>query len=187
MSFNSYKIKQQKRQSRRRSACSTMMLLTSAATVMSDVSALQPQLQMAASTRFHTSPSGSFQSPTSSPISSKTTTSSVEFLDRLANELDGAMTIDKLSSNKDESDQNNENDEWELWIYNDNTNSRESVARALVQVAGRSELEAFHTMNEAHTIGIALVDSHLRFEIAEAYHEGLRKHGILSEIVPLMD
>mmetsp|Transcript_16742 Transcript_16742/g.34502 ORF Transcript_16742/g.34502 Transcript_16742/m.34502 type:complete len:188 (-) Transcript_16742:191-754(-) len=187
MSFNSYKIKQQKRQSRRRSACSSMMLLTSAATVMSDVSAIQPQLQMSASKSIPTFPRGSFQSPMSSPISTKTATSSVEFLDRLANELDGALTIGKSNSNKAESDQNNKNDEWELWIYNDNTNSRESVARVLVQVAGRSELEAFHTMNEAHTIGIALVDSHLRFEIAEAYHEGLRKHGILSEIAPLMD
>merc|ERR1739844_524160 len=76
-------------------------------------------------------------------------------------------------------------DEWALLIYNDKDNSREKVARVLVQVTGRSESEAFRTIMEAHNPGLATVDTRLQFEIAEAYHEGLRKEGIVSEIVPL--
>lgn len=78
-------------------------------------------------------------------------------------------------------------DKWNLLIYDDAINTREKVARVLVQVAGRSNSEAFQTMNKAHSTGVAFVDTHLRFEIAEAYNEELQKQGLITEIVPVSD
>lgn len=87
--------------------------------------------------------------------------------------------------NKNE-DENAANDnKWELWIYDDRANTREKVARVLVQVTARSEWEAFQIMKKADTTGIARVATNLQFEIAEAYNEGLRRQGILSEIKPV--
>jgi ATP-dependent Clp protease adapter protein ClpS len=63
-------------------------------------------------------------------------------------------------------------------------NTREHVARTLVQVTGISEMVAYQTMMRAHQNGIATVGKWC-FEIAEVYNEGLRKNGIISDIVPV--
>merc|ERR1719221_2603423 len=69
--------------------------------------------------------------------------------------------------------QDNCNDEWKLLLHDDHINTREWAALVLVQVAGRSEVEAYRAMQEAHKQGVATVATSLPFEIAEAYHEGL--------------
>jgi len=73
---------------------------------------------------------------------------------------------------------------WEVRIYNDGMNTREHVARALVQVTGVPELVAYQTMMQAHQNGIAAVGQWV-FEIAEMYNDGLRSSGIISDIVPV--
>ena len=73
---------------------------------------------------------------------------------------------------------------WEVRIYNDGMNTREHVARSLVQVTGLSEMNAYQTMMRAHQEGIASVGQFV-FEIAELYNEGLRSNGIISDIVPV--
>jgi ATP-dependent Clp protease adaptor protein ClpS len=73
---------------------------------------------------------------------------------------------------------------WEVRIYNDGLNTREHVARSLVQVTGMSEVSAYQTMMQAHQNGIAVVGRFL-FEIAEMYQEALRTQGIVCDIVPV--
>jgi len=73
---------------------------------------------------------------------------------------------------------------WEVRIYNDGMNTREHVARSLVQITGMAEMNAFQTMMMAHQNGIASVGLFC-FEIAEMYNEGLRKEGIVSDIIPV--
>lgn len=73
---------------------------------------------------------------------------------------------------------------WEVRIYNDGMNTREHVARSLVQITGMAEMTAFQTMMLAHQNGIASVGMFC-FEIAEMYNEGLRKEGIVSDIIPV--
>jgi len=73
---------------------------------------------------------------------------------------------------------------WEVRIYNDGMNTREHVARSLVQITGMAEMAAFQTMMIAHQNGIASVGMFC-FEIAEMYNEGLRKEGIVSDIIPV--
>jgi ATP-dependent Clp protease adapter protein ClpS len=73
---------------------------------------------------------------------------------------------------------------WEVRIYNDGMNTREHVARSLVQITGMTEITAYRTMMQAHQNGIASV-GRFCFEIAEMYNEGLRKQGIISDIVPV--
>merc|ERR1719162_48826 len=114
-------------------------------------------------------------------------------LDRPFNVIDNPSVKKHLNNNKnknkDSSDQeekkNMDNDEWELRLYDDQNNTREKVARVLVQVTGSSEVDAFKTMMNAHKTGCARVGKELLcYEVAEMYNEGLRKQGILSEIVP---
>ena len=73
---------------------------------------------------------------------------------------------------------------WEVRIYNDGLNTREHVARSLVQVTGMSEISAYQTMMQAHQNGIAVVGRYF-FEIAEMYQEALQKQGIVCDIVPV--
>merc|ERR1719436_1710719 len=47
------------------------------------------------------------------------------------------------------------NEGWEVRIYNDGLNTREFVARWLVQVTGLSEITAYETMMQAHQNGMA--------------------------------
>mmetsp|Transcript_835 Transcript_835/g.884 ORF Transcript_835/g.884 Transcript_835/m.884 type:complete len:167 (+) Transcript_835:310-810(+) len=78
--------------------------------------------------------------------------------------------------------QNEGGEAWELRMYNDGTNTREHVARSLVQITGMTEMTAYQTMMHAHQNGIACV-GRFCFEIAEMYNEGLHKQGIVSDIV----
>jgi ATP-dependent Clp protease adaptor protein ClpS len=76
------------------------------------------------------------------------------------------------------------NEAWEVRIYNDGLNTREHVARSLVQVTGMTEMTAYQTMMQAHQNGIAVVGRFL-YEIAEMYHDELRKNGIVCDLVPV--
>ena len=73
---------------------------------------------------------------------------------------------------------------WEVRIYNDGLNTREHVARSLVQVTGMSEMDAYSTMMQAHQNGIAVV-GRWPYEVAEMYPDALRKNGIVCDIVPV--
>jgi ATP-dependent Clp protease adaptor protein ClpS len=73
---------------------------------------------------------------------------------------------------------------WEVRIYNDGLNTREHVARALVQVTGISEMGAYQTMMQAHQNGIAVVGRWV-YEVAEMYHDALKKNGIVCDLVPV--
>jgi ATP-dependent Clp protease adaptor protein ClpS len=73
---------------------------------------------------------------------------------------------------------------WEVRIYNDGLNTREHVARSLVQVTGMSEMVAYQTMMQAHQHGIAVVGRWV-YEVAEMYHDALRKNGIVCDLVPV--
>jgi ATP-dependent Clp protease adaptor protein ClpS len=73
---------------------------------------------------------------------------------------------------------------WEVRIYNDGMNTREHVARSLVQITGMSETTAYQTMMQAHQNGVAVVGRFV-YEIAEMYQDALRKVGIVSDIVPV--
>lgn len=76
------------------------------------------------------------------------------------------------------------NESWEVRIYNDGLNTREHVARSLVQVTGLSELQAYQTMMQAHQNGIAVVGRWV-YEVAEMFHDALKKKGIVCDIVPV--
>jgi ATP-dependent Clp protease adaptor protein ClpS len=76
------------------------------------------------------------------------------------------------------------NEAWEVRIYNDGLNTREHVARSLVQITGLSEICAYNTMMQAHQNGMAVVGTWV-YEIAEMYHDALRKQGILCDLVPV--
>ena len=73
---------------------------------------------------------------------------------------------------------------WEVRIYNDGLNTREHVARSLVQITGQTEMEAYQTMMQAHQNGIAVVGRWV-YEVAEMYAEGLKKNGIVADMVPV--
>lgn len=75
---------------------------------------------------------------------------------------------------------------WEVRIYNDGMNTREHVARSLVQITGMSEAEAYNTMMQAHQNGIAVVGVWV-YEVAEMYYEALQKQGIVCDLVPVDD
>lgn len=72
---------------------------------------------------------------------------------------------------------------WEVRIYNDGMNTREHVARSLVQITGLSEANAYSTMMQAHQNGMAVVGQWV-YEIAEMYHDRLRDNGIICDLVP---
>merc|ERR1719203_880445 len=76
------------------------------------------------------------------------------------------------------------NDGWEVRIYNDGLNTREHVARCLVQVTGLTEIAAYQTMMQAHQHGMAVVGQWV-YERAEMYHEALKKNGIICDMVPV--
>mmetsp|Transcript_9985 Transcript_9985/g.12592 ORF Transcript_9985/g.12592 Transcript_9985/m.12592 type:complete len:189 (+) Transcript_9985:135-701(+) len=73
---------------------------------------------------------------------------------------------------------------WEVRIYNDGMNTREFVARCLVQITGLSEITAYQTMMQAHQNGVAVVGRYV-YEIAEMYHNALKKNGIVCDLVPV--
>jgi ATP-dependent Clp protease adaptor protein ClpS len=76
------------------------------------------------------------------------------------------------------------NEAWEVRIYNDGMNTREHVARCLVQVTSLSEVQAYTCMMQAHQHGMAVVGRWV-YEIAEMYHAALQDHGIVCDLVPV--
>lgn len=98
--------------------------------------------------------------------------------------LDRPQVEEKKKEGSSKSRSREGGEAWEVRIYNDGMNTREHVARSLVKVTGLSELGAYQTMMRAHQNGIAAVGRWC-LEIAEVYNEGLRKHGIISDIVPV--
>eukprot|EP00588_Corethron_pennatum_P013739 CAMPEP_0194272402 /NCGR_PEP_ID=MMETSP0169-20130528/5986_1 /TAXON_ID=218684 /ORGANISM="Corethron pennatum, Strain L29A3" /LENGTH=169 /DNA_ID=CAMNT_0039015059 /DNA_START=324 /DNA_END=833 /DNA_ORIENTATION=+ len=75
---------------------------------------------------------------------------------------------------------------WEVRIYNDAMNTREHVARVLVEVTGLNEGAAYQVMMQAHKNGVAAVGAYA-YEKAETYYEQLKTNGIMSDMVPLDD
>jgi len=75
---------------------------------------------------------------------------------------------------------------WEVRIYNDSMNTREHVARVLVQVTGLNEGAAYQVMMQAHKNGVAAVGV-FAYEKAETYYEQLQTNGIMSDMIPLDD
>lgn len=73
---------------------------------------------------------------------------------------------------------------WEVRIYNDGKNTREFVARCLVQIVGHSEHTAYTVMMQAHQNGIAVVGRYV-YEVAEMYYGELKKNGIVCDLVPV--
>jgi len=100
----------------------------------------------------------------------------------------GPAVLDRPSSEKFRTPAKERNEEggeaWEVRIYNDGNNTREHVARSLVQITGMAEMTAYQTMMMAHQNGIASVGMFC-FEIAEMYNEGLHNEGIVSDIIPV--
>jgi len=172
------------KQYRRRSSCSTIALVaaTAAATMTSTSAFTQSHYPRRSSTLLHASIGGQNKMSKGSTV-----------LDRSFNLIDNPSLEKHLNNNKNKSKhysdheekKNMDNDEWELRLYDDKTNTREKVARVLVQVTGSSETDAFNTMMNAHKTGFTRVGNKLCYEVAEMYNEGLRKQGILSEIVPI--
>jgi ATP-dependent Clp protease adapter protein ClpS len=194
----------QQQQQKRRSSGSTLMLLASAVVLAGDASAFTQQLRP--SVAVARTPRKSFvvlvAAATTTKLSTSATTTSLtatmalggaSVANRPVTKIDDRTHGNHYRQNKNhqdnkeyEEEDDEDDDEWEILIYDDQANTREKVARVLVQVTGRSETEAFRTMNQAHKTGVATVGTKLRFEVAEAYNEGLRTNGILSEIVPVM-
>jgi len=102
----------------------------------------------------------------------------------LIDDLSVKKQLNKITYS-DRQEKNMNDDEWELRIYDDQINTREKVARTLVQVTGSSESDAFKTMMSAQKNGFACVGNKLCFETAEMYNEGLRQQCLLSEIFPV--
>lgn len=75
-------------------------------------------------------------------------------------------------------------DKYKVMLFNDSMNSREYVARSLVQVVGMPESSAFDVMLKAHKDGMAQVGIWVG-EIAEAYCDQLKTRGIVSEVMPV--
>eukprot|EP00558_Chaetoceros_sp_UNC1202_P010738 CAMPEP_0197237610 /NCGR_PEP_ID=MMETSP1429-20130617/4399_1 /TAXON_ID=49237 /ORGANISM="Chaetoceros sp., Strain UNC1202" /LENGTH=172 /DNA_ID=CAMNT_0042696643 /DNA_START=130 /DNA_END=648 /DNA_ORIENTATION=+ len=73
---------------------------------------------------------------------------------------------------------------WEVRIYNDGKNTREFVARCLVQIVGVTEFTAYQTMMQAHQNGLAVVGTYV-YEVAEMYYGALKKNGIVCDLVPV--
>lgn len=108
----------------------------------------------------------------------KTTGSAI--IERPATETSRRNRVDQPVRDR----QNDGDKTWEVRIYNDGMNTREHVARSLVQITGMKEMIAYQTMMIAHQNGMACV-GRFCFEVAEMYNEGLRKQGIVSDIVPV--
>lgn len=113
-------------------------------------------------------------------------------LERESTKIGGPAVLDRPSTQVEErivddpskQRKNMGNEAWEVRIYNDGLNTREHVARSLVQVTGMTEMTAYQTMMQAHQNGIAVVGRFL-YEIAEMYHDELRKNGIVCDLVPV--
>jgi len=84
-------------------------------------------------------------------------------------------------------DDNDDDNEWELRLYDDETKTWEEVADALVQVTGSSDPDAFKIMMQANKNGHTRIGKKLCYQVAALFNEGLQKQGILSEIIQVVD
>eukprot|EP00814_Leptocylindrus_danicus_P020996 CAMPEP_0116038052 /NCGR_PEP_ID=MMETSP0321-20121206/22507_1 /TAXON_ID=163516 /ORGANISM="Leptocylindrus danicus var. danicus, Strain B650" /LENGTH=147 /DNA_ID=CAMNT_0003516549 /DNA_START=187 /DNA_END=630 /DNA_ORIENTATION=+ len=100
--------------------------------------------------------------------------------------LDRVVIEKKVSDKKKQSTSNNGDASWEVRIYNDGRNTREHVARCLVQITNLSEIGAYQTMMQAHQNGIAVV-GRWYYEQAEMYFEQLKSKGIVCDLKPASD
>jgi len=85
------------------------------------------------------------------------------------------------------SDDNDDDNDWELRLYDDDTKTWEEVADVLVQVTGSSDPDAFKIMMQANKNGHTRIGKKLCYQVAALFNEGLQKQGILSEIVQVID
>jgi ATP-dependent Clp protease adapter protein ClpS len=90
----------------------------------------------------------------------------------------------RRESNENDEEYNYNDDQWEVRIYNDGLNTREHVARTLVQVTNLNEYMAYKTMMHAHHHGIATVGQYV-YEIAELYNDQLKVSGLVCDIIPV--
>merc|ERR1719491_2396284 len=83
---------------------------------------------------------------------------SAAVLDRSLHLIDDLSVKKKLNKITyfDRQEKNIDDDEWELRLYDDQINTREKVARTLVQVTGSSESDAFKAMMSAQKKWIRL-------------------------------
>eukprot|EP00979_Chaetoceros_neogracilis_P014552 scaffold4734_cov261-Chaetoceros_neogracile.AAC.2 len=94
-------------------------------------------------------------------------------------------TIDKSKAKSPSKERKNTGSQaWEIRIYNDGKNTREFVARCLVQIVGHTEHTAYTVMMQAHQNGIAVVGRYV-YEVAEMYYGALKKNGIVCDLVPV--
>jgi ATP-dependent Clp protease adapter protein ClpS len=93
---------------------------------------------------------------------------------------------EQLNERYVEDSRRRDHETWEVRLYNDGLNTREHVSRSLVQVTGLSEYQAYQTMMRAHQNGMAVVGRYL-YEIAEMFHDALKREGIICDIVPVGD
>jgi ATP-dependent Clp protease adaptor protein ClpS len=80
--------------------------------------------------------------------------------------------------------QYNDDETWEVRLYNDGLNTREHVSKSLVYVTGLSEYQAYSIMMQAHHTGMAIIGQYY-YEIAEMFHDALKLEGIICDIVPV--
>jgi len=98
--------------------------------------------------------------------------------------LEAPSELKKSSSSPSKERKSVGSEAWEVRIYNDGLNTREHVARCLVQITGLAEITAYQTMMQAHQNGIAVVGRWI-YERAEMYRDALKKSGILCDMVPV--
>jgi ATP-dependent Clp protease adapter protein ClpS len=150
----------------------TSLVLMMATSVQGFVPATQQQRRMVSSS----SASIAASSPTRLSASVTIEREDVLVIPRVQEERETAATEERRSGQGREA--------WEVRIYNDGLNTREHVARCLVQVTGLSELQAYSTMMLAHHQGMASVGQYA-YEVAECYHDALRSKGIICDIIPI--
>ena len=96
----------------------------------------------------------------------------------------GPAVLDRPSVNEEKQtrEKTTGSGDWEVYIYNDGMNTREFVARCLVQIASLTEMNAYQTMMHAHRNGIAVVGTYV-YERAEMYHDSLLENGIVCDLL----
>jgi len=168
------------KQYRRRSSCSTIALVAAAAAMTSSTSAF---------TQCHNY-HGSVIIPRRSTTLLQALIVGQDEVSRESTVLDRPLNLINNPSVQHPEKKNidqNDNDEWELRLYDDRTKTWEEVADALVEVTGSSDPDAFKTMMSANKTGFARVGNNkLCYKVAEMYNEELQKRGIISEIVQVI-
>eukprot|EP00540_Astrosyne_radiata_P021723 CAMPEP_0116842386 /NCGR_PEP_ID=MMETSP0418-20121206/11484_1 /TAXON_ID=1158023 /ORGANISM="Astrosyne radiata, Strain 13vi08-1A" /LENGTH=141 /DNA_ID=CAMNT_0004472983 /DNA_START=176 /DNA_END=601 /DNA_ORIENTATION=+ len=93
---------------------------------------------------------------------------------------------EEVDEDDEEDDEEEKYDYWRVRIFNDGVNTREHVARSLVQITGMAEEKAYETMMHAHQHGVATVGDY-EYETAEVYHFQFGHNGINSDLKPVRE